>query len=212
MATFDERARDWDTPEHVERAAAVAEAIRATVPIRAGGRAIEIGAGTGLLGLHFAGDVGELLLTDPSAGMLEVADEKIAAAGLTNVRTARFELLADPLPDHGFDLVLSVLMLHHVRDTAGALRATFDLLAPEGRLALADLDAEDGTFHDAEAEGIHHLGFDRAEAARLATQAGFVDVAFSTATSVEKNGRSYPLFLLAARRPGPEEGVDAGTG
>jgi ubiquinone/menaquinone biosynthesis C-methylase UbiE len=212
MATFDERAKDWDTPEHVERAAAVAESIRAVVPIRAGGRAIEIGAGTGLLGLHFAGDLGELLLTDPAAGMLEVADAKIAAAGLTNVRTARFELLADPLPGRSFDLVLSVLMLHHVRDTAGAFAATFELLAPAGRLALADLDAEDGSFHDAEAEGIHHLGFERGRAAQLAAEAGFVDVAFSTATTIERNGRTYPLFLLTARRPASDEGGGAGTG
>ncbi len=210
MATFDERAKDWDTPEHVERAAAVAETIRAVVPIRERGRAIELGAGTGLLGLHFAGDLSDLLLTDPAPGMLEMADAKIAAAGLDNVRTARFELLADPLPDRGFDLVLSVLMLHHVRDTAGALRASFDLLAPNGHLALADLDAEDGSFHDATAEGIHHHGFAREEVGRLAREAGFVDVRFSTATSVEREGRTYPLFLLTARRPGPGE-EPAGT-
>jgi len=210
MATFDERAKDWDTPDKVERAEAVAEAIRAVVPIVAGGRAIEIGAGTGLLGLHFAGDVGELLLTDPAPKMLEVADEKIRAAGLTNVRTRRFDLLADPPPGHGFDLVLSQLMLHHVQDTAAALRATYDLLAPDGRLALADLDAEDGTFHDAEAEGIHHLGFPRDRLAALAAEAGYVDITLSTATTIEKDGRTYPLFLLAARRPGAGEAVKTG--
>lgn len=209
MATFDERAKDWDTPERVERAAAVAAAIRAHVPVRAGGRAIEIGAGTGLLGLHFAGDLSELLLTDPSAGMLEVTDAKIRGMGLANVRTRRFELGTDPLPDGRFDLVLSMLMLHHVRDTPTALRAAHDLLAPDGRLALADLDAEDGTFHDAEAEGIHHRGFERAEVGRLAAAAGFVDVTFSTATTIEKDGRTYPLFLLAARRPGAGEGGSA---
>jgi ubiquinone/menaquinone biosynthesis C-methylase UbiE len=205
MATFDERAKDWDTPEHVERSLAVAKAIRAAVPIREGGRAIELGAGTGLLGLLFAGDLSELVLTDPSAGMLEVADQKIAAAGLANVRTLRYALLADPLPGSGFDLVLSQLVLHHVKDTAAAMRAAFELLAPQGRLALADLDAEDGTFHTPEAEGIHHLGFEREAVGRLAAEAGFVDVTFSTATSIERDGRNYPLFLLAARRPGAGE-------
>jgi len=206
MATFDERAKDWDTPEHVERSVAVAEAIRAAVPIRQDGRAIELGAGTGLLGLLFAGDLRELLLTDPSTGMLEVADSKIAAAGLANVRTARYELLADPLPGSGFDLVLSQLVLHHVTDTAAAVGVMYGLLAPDGRLALVDLDAEDGSFHDADAEGIHHQGFDRGRVASLAEAAGFVDVTSSTATSIERNGRTYPLFLLAARRPGAGEG------
>ena len=205
MASFDERAKDWDTPDHVERSLAVAEASRAAVPIREGGRAIELGAGTGLLGVLFAGNVSELVLTDPSAGMLEVADQKIAAAGLSNVVTRRYALLADPLPGAGFDLVLAQLMLHHVSDTAAALRATFELLAPEGRLAMADLDAEDGTFHDADAEGIHHHGFEREAVGRLAAEAGFVDVTFSTATTIERDGRDYPLFLLAARRPGAAE-------
>ena len=35
----------------------------------------------------------------------------------------------------------------------------------------------------------------------LARAAGFVDVSFSTATEIEKDGRTYPLFLLGARRP-----------
>jgi SAM-dependent methyltransferase len=143
--------------------------------------------------------------------MLEVADEKIRRAGLTNVRTRRYDLVADPLPGRGFDLVLSLLVLHHVRDTAAALTAAHDLLGPDGRLALADLDAEDGTFHDADAEGIHHRGFEREHVANLAREAGFADVTFSTATEIEKDGRSYPLFLLTARRPGPGEG-SAATG
>jgi hypothetical protein len=85
-----------------------------------------------------------------------------------------------------------------------------ELLAPGGRIALADLDAEDGSFHDADAEGIHHLGFPRDRVAGFARMAGFVEVAFSTATEIEKNGRRYPLFLLTARRPAGA--VSVGTG
>jgi 2-polyprenyl-3-methyl-5-hydroxy-6-metoxy-1,4-benzoquinol methylase len=201
MATFDERARDWDTPDRVQRADEVAAAIDAAVPIDRSIRAIEIGAGTGLLGLHFADRLQSLLLTDPSAGMLEVADETIRRGGLRNVTTRRFDLTADSPPAGPFDLLLSLLVLHHIEDTAGAFRAAWALLAPGGRLAMADLDTEDGSFHSAEAEGIHHLGFDRGELANLAREAGFVDVAFSTATTIEEDGRRYPLFLLTARRP-----------
>jgi 2-polyprenyl-3-methyl-5-hydroxy-6-metoxy-1,4-benzoquinol methylase len=210
MATFDERAREWDTEERAERAVVVARAVRAAVPLSRSMHAIEIGAGTGLLGLQFAGDLGSLLLTDTSAGMLEVAAEKIRRARLESVTVRHFELVADSPPGRDFDLVLSLLMLHHVEDTGAALRASFDLLAPGGRLAVADLDAEDGTFHDADAEGIHHLGFDRRRLTDQARTAGFVDVAFSTATEIEKDGRVYPLFLLTARRPEPGE-ASAGT-
>lgn len=201
MATFDERAKDWDTPDKVRRAEEVAAAIAAAVPMTRSMRAIEIGAGTGLLGLHFADRVGSLLLTDPAAGMLEVAGEKLRRGGMANVSTRRFELTADPPPDGSFDLAISLLALHHIKDTAAAVRALYALLGPGGRLAMADLDTEDGTFHSAEAEGIHHLGFDRGAIATLAREAGFADVRFSTATRIEEDGRTYPLFLLTARRP-----------
>ena len=75
------------------------------------------------------------------------------------------------------------------------------LLRPGGRIALADLDTEDGTFHDADAEGIYHLGFGRDALAESARAAGFADVAFESATEIERDGRRYPLFLLLARRP-----------
>jgi ubiquinone/menaquinone biosynthesis C-methylase UbiE len=200
VSSFDERARDWDTPERQDRAEVVARAIRASIPLDPTMRAIEIGAGTGLLGLALAGDLAELVLAEPSRGMLEVAREKLAAADLPNVTAVRFDLLADPPPGEPFDLALSLLVLHHLADTRAALAAIHRLLRPGGRLALADLDAEDGSFHSTRSEEIHHHGFDRHALAGLARAAGFTDVEVRTATEIEKDGRRYPLLLLLARR------------
>jgi ubiquinone/menaquinone biosynthesis C-methylase UbiE len=208
VATFDERAADWDTPEHVARAEVVADALVAALPIPPGTRAVELGAGTGLLGLAVRRRVGparlaELVLTDTSPGMLEVAEAKIRAGALAGVRTARFDVTGDTAPAGApFDLVLSVLVLHHVADTAAALRGIAELLRPGGRIALSDLDTEDGSFHSAEAEGIHHHGFDRARLGRLAAEAGFDEVEVGTAGEMERDGRRYPLFLLTGRRAG----------
>ena len=200
MSTFDEKARDWDTPDRQARAEVVVAAIRDAIPLTTDMRAIDIGAGTGLLGIALAPHVGEVVLAVPSAGMLEVANDKPSAVDRTNVRAVRFDLVADPPPDGPFDLVVSLLVLHHLEDTAGALAAIARLLRPGGYLALADLDTEDGTFHDADAEGIHHHGFDRAHLGDLARAAGFTDVDFRTAVTIEDEGRRYPLFLLVGRR------------
>lgn len=201
MSSFDERARAWDTPERRERAEAVAEAIRESVTLSRTMRAIDVGAGTGLLGFTLAGDVGEMVLAEPSQGMLDVALEKLAAGGSPNVTAVRFDLVADPPPGDPFDLALSLLVLHHLADTNAALSAIRRLLRPGGRLVLADLDAEDGTFHDAEAEGVHHLGFERPALIEMTRAAGFADVEVRTATEFEREGRRYPVFLLLARNP-----------
>jgi ubiquinone/menaquinone biosynthesis C-methylase UbiE len=202
MATFDERAAEWDTPERVARAEEAADAFVRELTIPDGSRAIELGAGTGLLGLAIRDRVGparlaHLVLSDPSTGMLEIAASKIRERGLTGVVTDRFDLVADPAPPGGpFDLAISILMLHHVEDTPTALRAVRRLLVPGGQVALADLDTEDGTFHTAEAEGIHHHGFDREQLRALAADAGFRDIRFGEAGTMERDGRTYPLFLL----------------
>jgi SAM-dependent methyltransferase len=201
MATFDERARTWDTDERRARAEAVAEAIRSAVPLTPETRTIDLGAGTGLLGLALVGEVGELVLAEPSSGMLEVATEKISRLGRPGVSAISFDLMADAPPVPPFDLAISLLVLHHLADTGPALAAILGLLRPGGRLALSDLDAEDGTFHDADAEGVKHHGFDRERLEATAREVGFVDVATRTATTWVNERGAFPLFLLTARRP-----------
>jgi ubiquinone/menaquinone biosynthesis C-methylase UbiE len=201
VSTFDERAGDWDSPERIARAAAVADAIRARVALTPTTRTIDVGAGTGLLGLALADEVGDLVLADPSEGMLGVVREKLSGGRWPRVSAARFDLTVDERPGAPFDLAISLMVLHHVADTHAAFAALSLLLRPGGVLAVADLDTEDGSFHRHDAEGIHHRGFDRGSITAIARAAGFVDVSLGTATELDRDGRRYPAFLLVARRP-----------
>jgi SAM-dependent methyltransferase len=110
------------------------------------------------------------------------------------------DILQRPL-DRRADLIVSAMAMHHVSDTRALLRTLYDHLEPGGRIALADLDTEDGTFHPPGTEGVFHAGFDRATLGAMMKDAGFVAATFTTAVEVSKEDRTYPVFLVTASRP-----------
>jgi len=203
MMEFDAKAKTWDSdPAKRERALAVAAALRQRVPLSRDWRALEYGCGTGLLSFALQSDLGELTLADSSPGMLAVLAEKITAAGLTHLHLLALDLLTDPPPAERYDLIHTLMTLHHVADTGRLLRAFHDLLRPGGWLGIADLDREDGSFHGPGFTG--HHGFDRAALRAQLVDAGFGGVDFSTCHVMKKatdqEVREYPLFLAVAAR------------
>ncbi len=200
MTDFDARAKDWDSdPLKVERARVVAEAIRAALDLRPGLTALEYGCGTGLLSFFLRDDFASITLADTSVGMLEVLSDKIKAAQTATLHPVRLDLASDPLPADRFDVTYSLMVLHHIPDTDGILRKFRQILNPGGWLVVADLDQEDGSFHTDGSTDVH-LGFGRNALQRRVEAAGFAEVNFSTAYTIPKNGREYPVFLMTARR------------
>lgn len=202
-AHFDSKARQWDeNPVFRERGVKIADAIREAVPLRPDMSALDYGCGTGLLSFPLKDALGSMLLADSSPGMLEVVAEKIAAQGVRNMTPVKLDLLAGPLPAGRFDLIMTSMTLHHVPETDAILTVFHDLLNPGGYLCIADLDREDGSFHGVEVDVYH--GFDRADLARRAAQAGFSGIGFRTVFSIAKElpagPRDYPVFLMAAQR------------
>jgi SAM-dependent methyltransferase len=212
---FDEIARSWDKEERrLARAKAVAERLRAGLGDAVGGRALDFGCGTGLLGFELREDFSQITLLDVSAGMIDVLRGKIERDD-----DARRERGASPgaamlpvcgileklsLEEGHFDLAYSMLVLHHIRDTGAALRGLASTLNRGGALRIVDLDKEDGSYHRDEADFDGHDGFDRVELAALAVGAGFARVRFETAWVERRiegaSAREYPMFLLSAEK------------
>jgi ubiquinone/menaquinone biosynthesis C-methylase UbiE len=204
VTNFDERAKEWDAdPKRIERAHAVADAIRKAVPLSTSMNALEYGCGTGLLSFALQSDLGCITLADVSQGMLAVLREKIARAGVTNMRPMRLDLAVDPLPAERYDLTYSLMTLHHIGDTENILAKFHALLEPGGYLLVADLDQEDGSFHTDGSTDVH-LGFERGALQRQVERIGFGTVTFSTAYEIKKkiNGeeKTFPVFLMAAQK------------
>jgi 2-polyprenyl-3-methyl-5-hydroxy-6-metoxy-1,4-benzoquinol methylase len=98
-----------------------------------------------------------------------------------------------------FDVVYSLMALHHIPDTNYILGQFQAVLEPGGWLALADLDKEDGSFHGLQMTEVHR-GFEREQLQAQAERVGFAGVMFATAFAVQKAGRVYPVFLMTARK------------
>lgn len=200
MSSFDDRAATWDEPHRVERARASADAIHERVPLTGSERLLEYGAGTGLLAAELAPHVGAVTVADPSAGMREVMRAKVDNGALpASTRVWDLDLTAGSAPEESFDLVATVMTLHHIPDVAAVLRGFVRLLEPGGHVCIVDLVAEDGSFHREEFHG--HHGFDIDELSGQLRNAGFVDVDVRVFDDVLKDGVAYPLFLATARRP-----------
>jgi ubiquinone/menaquinone biosynthesis C-methylase UbiE len=198
MTDFDARARTWDDPQKAARARRVADALAQRIPGLAQRTVLEYGSGTGLLGFALRGRAGALTLVDSSAEMTAVAREKIAALGAADVSAVQLDLTRDATYAARHDVVCTLMTLHHVPDVPALLRRFHGLVGPGGYVAVADLDAEDGSFHG---EGFHgHHGFRREEMASWLRDAGFGEVELRTVFDMEKDGRTYPVFLATARR------------
>jgi len=196
---FADKAQDYDArPIPVQISQGVFAALDAAVTLHEDLLVLDFGAGTGLIAGKVAPRVARVLAVDVSEAMLAQLASKPELSD--TVEPICHDLLAGPL-DRPVDLIVSAMAMHHVQDTAALMRALLRQLRPGGQVALADLDAEDGSFHPPDIEGVYHQGFQRASLGATMEAAGFANVRFQTACEVDRDGRRYPVFLVVAERP-----------
>lgn len=195
---FNEKAKDWDANEMVNQlSSAIGPLILNQIPLHDRMQVMDFGAGTGLISSHVAPFVNKITAVDISAAMLEKLLAKPALQG--KVEAVCQNIMTAPLATQ-FDLIISAMALHHVEDTEKLLQTFSDHLSSGARIALADLDTEDGNFHPQDVEGVFHHGFDRDQLKALLEAHGFKDVRFLTAHTVVKNDSRYPIFLVIATK------------
>lgn len=202
---FDKMAADWDAnPLRVKLANDVADAIIREIAPTQGMDALDYGCGTGLVTLRLQPFVKSVTGADSSRGMLDVIQKKVKDLGLRNVHTQFVDFEHGGKVEGKFHLAVSSMTLHHVRDPAVFLKEMYGLLAPGGTIGVADLDKEDGSFHD-DNKGVLHFGFERESLKGLFEKTGFREIRDVTATTVLKGAegkakREYSVFLVTGRK------------
>jgi SAM-dependent methyltransferase len=203
QARFDARAAEWDAnPARVALARDIVTAVCASVPLRPDMRVMDFGAGTGLVSLGLLPFVQSVTAVDTSGDMLRVLADKARGLGAASLTTLQCDIADASLPPAAFDLIVSSMTLHHLPDVPAVLRKLRPALRDGGWIALADLDAEDGSFH-ADKTGVYHNGFDPAAVGRWLTSCGFAHISAREAHRLTRPGadgvvRTYPVFLVVA--------------
>ena len=201
---FDREAASWDEePRRVRLANDIADAVSAEITLTSDMDILDFGCGTGLVTLRLQPFVHSITGVDSSRGMLRVLGAKIEKLGLTNVRAQYLDLEMGDVLEGNYHLIVSSMTLHHIKEIRPLLDQFSKISAPRGHLCIADLDLDEGGFHENN-DGIHHFGFERATLRSAFREAGFEDVRDRTAAEVIKpvlgENRLFSIFLMTGRK------------
>ena len=204
---FDAVAARWDEePRRVQLASEVVAAIRLEIPLTTEMTALDYGCGSGLVTLGLHPFVGRITGADSSQGMLDVLAGKISQGGIGNVDTIFIDLEQQEQLGGSYDLIVSSMTMHHVRDVAALVGSLVQRLNPGGWLALADLESEDGSFHE-DPTGIQHHGFDRDFFRCVFAGNALIDIRVASGATIDKTDAAgahhlYPVLLSVGRKQG----------
>ena len=172
----------------------LARAVADAAELTPADRVVDIGCGPGTAVRHASRRAATATGIDPDPAMLRLASWSTALARRPNVSWLEGRAEKLPLPDGQATVVWAISSAHHWEDRGAGIGEAWRVLAPGGRLVLAERLAEPG----ARGHAAHGLTPDQAEdLARQLTAAGFGQVRRHTA----KAGRRTLVIIRAAKDP-----------
>ncbi|MDD5185247.1 MAG: class I SAM-dependent methyltransferase [Paludibacter sp.] len=196
---FAQKALDWDNPEKMKMTDQFAEAMFRNIVPQSNWKALEIGAGTGLVGLQVLPKVKSVVFEDTSEAMLGILKQKLN--GSENVEIVHGEVFDYQNKD--IDLVFSCMAFHHLPDIDKALNHLYEITNEKATIVVGDIRFEDGSFH--RFEPIPHTGFDTNQLSEQFNKAGF-EVKSAETYNILKRERvpgimaEYEQFILVAEK------------
>ncbi len=193
---FFKKANSYDKLDRrVLLARAAASKIKEQITLNKDMHLIDFGSGTGLLLEQFANDVKKITAIDISPSMNAVLKSKNLPCELDILEID----ITKTEPEIKADGIISSMTTHHIKDIQKLFKTFYKMLKPNGFLAIADLDKEDGSFHETDT-GVEHFGFEREEFVKLAQNAGFKNCKIQDLYTIKKPYGKYDVFLLSAVR------------
>jgi ubiquinone/menaquinone biosynthesis C-methylase UbiE len=177
------------------------EVLRA-LPVTAGWRCLDVGAGAGSIARWLAAEVG------PTGSVLATDLDVTRLSPGPNLSVRRHDVRTDPLPEAEFDLVHARLVLQHLPERVAVLGRLGAAVRPNGHIVIGDIDftvvrpAEpDPAFDRVKAAfdaAVRDAGWQPELGARLLSMidnAGLVDARASCHQHVQSGGEAAPAIL-----------------
>lgn len=165
---------------------------------------MEYGCGTGLVGLSLVDKFNELVLVDPSPGMIAQVEVKKQENSLSHVSSICGNILDGLSISSKFDCIFTSMALHHEPNVPLLFQTLFSSIEEGGRLIVIDLDEDDGSFHADEPSFNGHHGFEHDYLLETSKKTGFSTTTVKTFYQGEREVLEkkvpYSLFILCAEK------------
>ncbi len=196
---FDKAAKEWDSKQtRITMATKITSQIIKNIPLKNEHTVMDFGCGTGLVGLSIAPLVKKLIGVDISSAMIEAFKTKAIEQGFCNIESKCVDEHTK-LDFCDLDAIVSAMALHHIKEPHLAFKIFADSLKSGGYLGIADLDKEDGSFHENN-NGVYHFGFSADEFEEFFVNAGFEKPQITVAHTIDKELKSYDVLFCFARK------------
>lgn len=196
---FAHKAQEWDSPEKMKRTGNFVAEMKKYITPDKSWKALEVGAGTGLVGLEVLPEIDAVVFEDTSESMLGVLKNKLN--GTENVEIVHGEVFDYQKND--IDWIFSCMAFHHLPDIPKVLDHLAGITKKGAKVAVCDLLTEDGSFHNF--EPIPHKGFDADQLKQQFRNAGFTTDLLKVYNAIRKpqpdgSVKDYQQFILIATR------------
>ncbi len=205
---FRENAEGWDlirslyVPE-----VKVEEALRALIQRKPRGAKLramlDLGTGTGRMLEIFGGEAERAEGVDLSPEMLAFARARLDACGVSHAHVRQGDIFDLTFADRAFDLVMLHQVLHYLDDPAACIAEGARVLAPDGRLLIADFAPHELDFLR-EKQAHRRLGFSKEEVTLWCEKAG-LKVTHAQALPPDGEDAKLTVLIWAAERAEGDE-------
>ncbi|MGM0519000.1 MAG: class I SAM-dependent methyltransferase [Campylobacterota bacterium] len=202
MNRFDKAAKTWDKKQSsIDSSNACVNNLLKKVTLAKNSNILDYGCGTGFIAFALSNNTNNIIGMDYSDGMVEKFNEKAKELKYDNIKAVKHDMNTQELPKNQFDLVISSMTMHHIKDTNMFAKKCYEALKKDAIVCINDLEKEDGSFHKKHNnDGVEHFGFEKEKVCKIFENQGFEIISCDTVFKHERNDKEYPLFNLIAKK------------